>query len=141
MDRAVIDAVRNMLIEHEGFRELPYNCTEGHQTIGYGHNLESRPITRHAAMQILNDDIAWAASAMVLRIPNFTALTRARQAALIDMAFNLGPDGVMKFKKMLAAIAKQDWETAADEMLDSRWSTQVGERAHDLARLMRKGAF
>ena len=45
------------------------------------------------------------------------------------MGFNLGITRLLKFKKFLAALEQHDWETAAVEMMDSRWATQVGPRA------------
>jgi lysozyme len=58
---------------------------------------------------------------------------------MINMAFNLGFAGMMKFKKMIAAIEKKDFEQAATEMLNSRWADQVGERADRLAKMMFTG--
>jgi GH24 family phage-related lysozyme (muramidase) len=37
------------------------------------------------------------------------------QYALLDMAFNLGRGGLMKYKKLKAALEKEDWKTAAKE--------------------------
>ena len=51
----------------------------------------------------------------------------------MNMAFNMGVGGVAGFKKMLAALQAQEWDTAARELLDSKYATQVGERATRLA--------
>ena len=48
------------------------------------------------------------------------------------MCFNLGYPRLSGFKNFLAALEFEDWETAAEEMMDSRWSEQVGERAERL---------
>jgi len=45
----------------------------------------------------------------------------------------------MKFEKMLAALKIGDWDTAANEMRNSRWAEQVGQRAVTLATMMREG--
>jgi len=55
------------------------------------------------------------------------------------MAFNLGRPRLAKFKRMLAAIAAEDFVRAAAEMLNSSWAIDVGQRARTLARLMRDG--
>ena len=47
--------------------------------------------------------------------------------------------GLLRFKKMLLAVEKQDWDEAANQMLDSRWSKQVGNRSKELADIMRQG--
>ena len=38
---------------------------------------------------------------------------------------------------MKAAVEESDWERAADEMVDSNWYKQVGDRAKDLVARMR----
>ena len=57
------------------------------------------------------------------------------------LAFNLGISGLLKFKKMLAALLQLDYSMAASEMLDSKWAEQVGSRADDLAKQMRTGEW
>ena len=49
-----------------------------------------------------------------------------------NMAFNLGGPRLSKFKKMLAAINKEDYKLASKEGLDSRWAKQVYNRARRL---------
>jgi GH24 family phage-related lysozyme (muramidase) len=56
------------------------------------------------------------------------AISPIRERALINMAFNLGYR-LSGFKKFLAAVNAEDWETAAKEMMDSKWAQQVGDRA------------
>ena len=53
------------------------------------------------------------------------------------MVFQLGKMGVSKFSKMWKAIDKQDYEEAANQMLDSRWHKQTKSRAESLATIMR----
>ena len=57
------------------------------------------------------------------------------------MAFNMGVPRLCKFKKMWAAVYDDDYSTAAKEMLDSRWATQVKGRATKLANAMHNGEF
>jgi len=45
------------------------------------------------------------------------------------MAFNLGITRLLNFKKFLGALELKHYKTAAEEMMDSRWATQVGPRA------------
>ena len=53
------------------------------------------------------------------------------------MAYNLGVDGLLKFKKMWKALEKQDYQTAAEEMKDSKWYHQVGRRSKYLYKKMK----
>jgi lysozyme len=71
-------------------------------------------------------------------VPTFDSLTEPRQRALTSMAFNLG-GRLMGFKAMLARIALENWEGVGQAMMDSKWATQVGERAERLKKMMVEG--
>jgi len=58
---------------------------------------------------------------------------------LIDMCFNLGMAGLLGFQKMIEALERGYYERAADEMVNSRWYGQVGERGRRLEAMMRTG--
>ena len=62
-----------------------------------------------------------------------------RQNVLMDMCFNLGTAGLLKFKAMLAAVEARDFDRAADEMLNSAWARQVRGRAQMLPAMMKTG--
>ena len=66
-------------------------------------------------------------------------LDDTRQRVLANMAFNLGLPRLNKFVKFLTAVQASDWEKAAIEMMDSKWATQVGNRAVRLKEKMLKG--
>ena len=123
---------------HEGRRHTPYTDTEGHLTIGIGHNL-SKPLSDKAIEQILKDDIADAKADLDTLWLEWRELNKSRQNVLIDMMFNLGMPTYAQFVKFWAAIKRGDYLTAADEMLDSRWAEQVKTRAKRLADMMRDG--
>jgi lysozyme len=127
-----------MLVEEEGMRLRVYNDTEGIPTIGVGRNLRDKGISREEALKMLADDID-----DVLRVletlPWWSMLDEVRQRVLADMAFNLGVSGLLQFEKMIAHIRRRAWDDAAEEMLRSKWSGQVGRRAHRLAQMMETG--
>ena len=60
---------------------------------------------------------------------------------MIDISFNLGQTRLRKFQKALTAMSRNDWDTAADEFMDSKWSKQVGQRAKKLTDIIRTGIF
>lgn len=134
-----------LAIEHlkvdEGLSLVPYRCTSGKLTIGYGRNLDDVGITSVEAELLLKHDVEVATRVARLTVGNDTwfDLTEARKAVLINMAFNLGATRFAQFKKTLQAIRDGDYETASSEMLDSRWARQVGARADRLAALMKQG--
>lgn len=128
-----------LLIRHEGLRLLPYLDTVGKTTIGVGRNLSDNGITEAEALFMLQTDIDRAKAACAHAFPWADGMTGARQNVLHNMMFNLGPYRLLKFKRMLAALQCGRYEEAAREMLSSRWSTQVGARARELAEMMRQG--
>ena len=123
--------LKTQLIRDEGRRHVGYADTEGHLTIGVGHKVTT-PISDAAIDQILEDDIH-AARAECELIPFWTNLSEIRQAVLINMAFNMGFQGLMGFRRMLAELDAGNWNQAAQELLDSRYTKQVGARADRLA--------
>ena len=69
----------------------------------------------------------------------FNGLSKPRQAVVLSMIFNIGSIG--SFVKFRAALNVKDYHLAAEEMLDSVWSRQVGRRAQELADMMRTGKW
>lgn len=131
--------LRDLLMKHEGLRLKPYKCTAGRLTIGIGRNLDDKGISEDEAQLMLKNDIEYFTYECKEHIINFEQLSEVRQWVLIDMCFNLGIGGLLKFKNMLSAIETNDFNTAADEMLNSAWAGQVGNRAIELAEMMMKG--
>jgi lysozyme len=126
---------------HEGLRLKPYLCTSGKLTIGIGRNLESVGIRESEAELMLNNDIEETYVRLRNAWPKIILLDDVRQNVLINMAFNIGVSGLMKFHKMLNALSLTDYEQAAKEMLNSKWAKQVGYRALELSNQMRTGKY
>ena len=131
--------VKQQLQLHEGLRLKPYTCSAGKLTIGYGRNLDDVGITQDEADALLNHDIDRSVEDARDLVTNFDQLNEVRQAVVVNMMFNLGKSRLSKFVKMLNALEHDDFDRAADEMLDSKWARQVGNRAVELAQLMRNG--
>lgn len=134
--RSVVD----LLKLHEGLKLKPYRDTVGKLTIGYGRNLDDVGITVEEATRMLHHDIAQCIKQLET-LAAFSGLDEVRRAVLIDMTFNLGFAGILGFKKMWKAIEAGNYDRAADEMLDSRWARQVGQRSVRLARMMKTGEW
>ena len=98
-------------------------------------------ITPEMADFILKRDLETAERAVKDAFPWWWKLDDARQFVLVDMAFNMGIAGLKGFKKMLAAMEQGEYQTAAKEMLASKWAVQVGRRAVELAKIMQTGEW
>jgi lysozyme len=109
-------------------------------SIGIGRNLDGNGITKDEAIYLMRNDIERCTSEL-MSYSWYRSQPRVIRLALINMCFNLGLTRLLKFKKMIAALSIHDYETAANEALDSRWAKQVGSRATDIADIIRAGAI
>ena len=134
-------ALEDQLIDHEGLELKPYHCTADKLTIGVGRNIQDRGITEDEARYLLKNDIKIVEDELLTRQPVVAGLDSVRQRVLVDMGFNLGLPILMKFQNMWAAIEDEDYHEAARQMMDSRWASQVGQRAERLAQAMSSGEW
>ena len=135
--------LRDQLLRDEGGHRLKgYQDSEGRWTIGVGHCVETRPISRRASDLIFEDDVADTVAEVRRVLPWAEALGEVRFAVLVGMAYNIGTHGLLdKNPKMLAACRAGDFALAAAEMLDGPWKDQVGPRAHRLSEQMKTGTW
>lgn len=131
---------KNQLIKHEGLVLNPYKCTSGALTIGVGRNLDARGISKAEAMFMLDNDLNDCISQLQTHLGDiYLRLNDTRKLVLVNMCFNLGIFGLLQFRKTIAYLRAKEYDNAAKEMLDSKWAKQVGNRAKELAEMMRKG--
>lgn len=131
----------DQLVRDEGERFKPYRDSVGKLTIGVGRNLDDVGISSDESRLFLQNDIVRAVNSLNEKLPWVGQLDEIRQAVLINMCFNLGIDGLLKFKQTLTLVQQGDYPGAADEMLRSTWATQIGPRALRLSRQMREGVW
>jgi lysozyme len=148
----------DQLKRHEAFRARKYYCSAGFLTIGYGYNLEGNylrlpeyelqvlkqdGIKQSRAEELLKAVVASVERDLYKALPWIVRLNEARQAVLINMAYNLkgNVSGLLKFKRTLALIEHGDYDNAADAMMQSKWADDVKSRAVELSKQMRTGKF
>jgi lysozyme len=131
--------LKTLLVKHEEYRQFPYSDTTGHLTVGIGRNLVDRGVSITEAYYLLDDDIFYFSNKLTLFLKFFQSLNEARQIALIDMCFNIGVQGLLGFTQMMLALESGDYQRASQEMLNSKWATQVGDRATCLANIILTG--
>jgi lysozyme len=51
----------------------------------------------------------------------------------------MGTKTFLEFTGMIAALEEGDFERAAQEIVDSKYETEVHQRAHDIAEIIRTG--
>jgi lysozyme len=115
-----------ILKEDEGYRQFPYHDTEGVLTIGIGRNLRDKGISEEEAEYLLGNDIAEAETGCEREFAFWYALPVEAQLVLICLAFNMGLNGLLTFEKMITHLSRAEYQSAADELENSRWAHQVG---------------
>lgn len=129
----IVDQLRR----DEGESPVCYQDHLGNWTIGVGRLIGNGGGLRPDEIAyLLNNDIQDRRDKLTKALPFYKNLSPERQGVLINMAFNLGVAGLLKFKQMLAAVERKEWGVAAKEMLDSKWAKQVPTRAARLAAQM-----
>ena len=131
-------SLADQLVQHEGFRLKPYVDTVGKVTIGVGRNLSDVGISSQEAMLLLEHDIETVV-ADLLTFAWFPRMDHVRQLAVSDLRFNLGPTRFRTCKKMLAALEHDDYATAAGQLRQSRWYTQVKSRGPRIVKMLATG--
>ena len=135
----------NKLIEtlrrHEGVKNTLYKCTSDKWTIGVGRNLEDVGLSDAEIDYLLENDIVRTEKLLDEYMSWWRELDEIRQEALVNFVFNVGIGTAMKFKKAMTALEKWDYDTAAEEMMDSNWSKQVGQRAVEVTEMIRTGEY
>lgn len=129
----------DMLKAFEGFRAKAYKDTTGHHTIGYGFNIDAG-IDERAASALIEHQVT-ELYADLMRFEWFDNLDEVRKSVIVQMAFQMGISGLLKFRKTLHYVKSGDYEKAADEMLNSLWAKQTPPRANQVAKMMRKGEW
>ena len=143
-----VEQLREQLKIDEGCVYKIYTDHLGYPTFGIGHLIiESDPENGQAVgTPVSNDrvdaafdgDVEVVLSECKVHYPDFEDLPGEAQQIIANMMFNLGRPRLSKFVGMKRGVDAKDWDSAADEMVDSRWYRQVGARAERLVNRMRE---
>ena len=146
------------LKDDEGFRSKVYDDTEGIKTIGFGFNLEREGtqkaldsagikksvadlksgkvnITEKEAERLMMGEYPYfrQAAKRYLGEDKWPPFPESKKDALTNMVYNLGEKSLNKFVNLRAALRNGDFELAGQEVLKSKYATQVGDRAHRIS--------
>ena len=132
-----------MLRLHEGVRYKVYLCSEGYEAIGVGRNISEGGLglSKDEVDFLLVNDIKRVQDELTRNFSWFLDLNEARRDAMVDICFNLGLTRLRSFANALEAMSYGQYEIAANEFMDSRWSQQVGNRAVEVTEMIRTGEY
>jgi len=129
----------------EDVRAQAYQDSLGLWTIGVGRLIDARKpgsgLRPEEITFMLNNDIDDRIDQLSRRLPWFQDLDSARQGVLLNMAFQLGINGLLGFVNTLKMVEQGNYSAAADNMLLSKWAAQTPARAKRMAEQMRSGQW
>ena len=158
----------DQLKRHEGVRFTAYKCSNGFWTVGVGRNLQGNPLSdaekitifdkilpdadvirrlmfsslspEHVELLFLND-VARAEEYCHKHLP-MSELNDARKAVFINMVYQMGINGVLKFSDTVNYAGLGEFDLCATAMLDSKWfRIDSPGRAQELSEQMFTGEW
>jgi len=142
-----IDRLRQQLEIDEGCKYVIYLDHLNLPTHGIGHLiLESDPeygqpvgtsVSEDRVIECFEKDLGSVQKDCYRLYDDFDDLPETVQEIIANMLFNMGLGRMKAFKGMKRNVDARQWDKAADEMVDSRWYNQVGERSKRLVERMR----
>ena len=141
------DKLREELERDEGCVYKIYKDHLGYPTFGIGHLVTNHDeeygwsvgtdVEEDRVREVFEQDVQTVLSDCEKLYDDFYDLPEEAQLIIANMMFNMGRTRLSKFKGMKRGVDAQDWNAAADEMVDSAWYNQVTNRANRLVERMR----
>lgn len=132
------------IIEHEGMKKFVYLDSLGFSTIAIGRNIDPRSgkgLSTDECWYLMRNDLA-SARKQLEPFPWYQNQDTVRQGALVELVFNMGLGGFLKFVCMIKALGERAYVVAASELKQSAWATQVSPtRCADLINRIRFGQY
>lgn len=128
----------------EGEVLTAYQDHLGFWTLGVGRLIDKRKgggITHEESDYLLSNDIDKREAELLRRAPWMANLDAARFGALLNMAFQMGVDGLLGFTNTLALLRAGDYPGAAAGLLQSKWAGQTPERAQRISKQVATGIW
>ena len=133
------------LTSDEGVVSTAYKDSLGLLTIGIGRLIDPKVpgcgLRPDEIQYLFNNDLDDRLEDLSKSIPWLNDLDEARQGVLLNMSFQLGVSGLLKFKNTLELIRTGKYVEAATAMLQSLWAKQTPKRAARLAKQMLTGEW
>ncbi len=124
--------------KNEGYSNKPYKDQLGYYTIGYGHLIKPneqkyffKTFKKNHFENLFIKDFE-KSKKEYKKLFNYKKHNKNKRELLIEMLFQLGPKGVMSFKKMLFYLSKNQKYMMFLEMMNSLWYKQTPKRVENL---------
>ena len=122
--------------KHEGFSNIPYKCTEGYLTIGYGKRVDYIKVDEKTAEKWLIQDIEDLQKRIASTFGWFFNSPEDVKDVVTNMCYQLGIKGFSCFKKSIYLLETEQYQEASIEVLDSLWARQTPNRAKELSEIL-----
>ena len=137
-----LDTLRKQLEIDEGIKHDIYLDHLGYPTFGIGHLITSddpesgqevgTAVSDERVRQAFEADVVSVIEDCNKLYNDFDELPEEVQQIIANMMFNMGRTRLSKFRGMKRGVDNKDWNAAANEMVDSRWSVSYTHlRAHE----------
>lgn len=137
-----VDQLREQLIIDEGQVNEIYHDHLGYPTFGIGHlviegdpeyGMEvGTPVAEDRVIEVFAKDVETVIEDCKKLHDGWDGYPQEVKQIVANMMFNMGLTRLSKFKNHNAALQSGDWKEAAKEGRDSRWYSQVTNRAERL---------
>ena len=134
------DKLLESVKKHEGFKDHVYLDSLSKRTVGYGHLCvedhweDGKKYDKEYLEDILEKDLQGAID-QAHDMCQGMEISDDAKSLICEMIFQLGGNGVSKFKNMWKALKENppNYKEASVQMLDSRWAKQTPNRAKEMA--------
>ena len=132
--------LKKRIKSNEGFSSKPYKDQLGYLTIGYGHLILSnenillkKKIHKKELEEIFEKDFKKTLYNFNTKLKHLTS-NKKEADLLIEMVFQLGVKGCLKFKNLLKNMRKGNKHLVCFEMMNSLWYKQTPYRVKTLVK-------
>ena len=125
---------------------IPYanGDEDGFLQIGYGKSIDKRKggrLSDAAIEYILKEDIDNCSRDLMIAFPWTSRLDEVRRGALLNMLFNMKMDRLRSLSKFMTCMRNNDFNSAAEELLKTKWGKELEPRAIRLSRQIKTGIW
>tara|TARA_R100001086_G_scaffold226376_1_gene145012 strand:- start:1115 stop:1522 length:408 start_codon:yes stop_codon:yes gene_type:complete len=121
----------------EGYKPTVYKDTLQIDTIGYGFAIKDLYLDEEVCDIILEQKLKKLIKSADKKFEFLKYMPQKGKDVVYEMCYQLGINGVSKFKKTLAYMQDKKYDKAAVEMLDSLWAKQTPNRAIKLSNIIK----